>query len=154
MNLDYSEIYILDKKGKTININTELATSETKFFIFNKIFYKDKLLKIFEDNIEKLLNYINFSNYVPTSLTNLNLSNLINYSFLNETNTEQFDRLGTPLSEIKKVYELLVDNIDQGKEKYKNLKIQIKLCDKTKENYNLQFNSLESIYTNISGLYE
>jgi len=73
MNLDPNDVYIIDKNGKTIYTNSLSEINyDSKFFIFNRIFYKEKLVKIYEESIEKInmaYSSINASNIFPPTFT-------------------------------------------------------------------------------------
>lgn len=156
MNLDSNDIYLIDKNGKTIYTNTLSEINyDSKFFIFNRIFYKDKLLKIYEESIEKLnINFssISASNYLPATL--INLMDSYDYITLFEMNSGIFEKNGITLIEIKNIFEFFRECNDSVKKYYLDYKLGNKICDKTRDNYNFQYNSLECIYKNISILYE
>jgi len=157
MSLDANDIYIIDKNGKTIYPNSLSEINyDSKFFIFNRIFYKDKLVKIYEESIEKInmtYNSMSSNNYLPPGLSNL-IESYEYYSTLFELNSSLFEKNGISLSEIKNIFEFFQECNDTLKKSYLEYKIENKVCDKTRDNYNFQYNSLECIYKNISILYE
>ncbi len=165
MNLDPNDVYIIDKNGKTIYTNSLSEINyDSKFFIFNRIFYKEKLVKIYEESIEKInmaYSSINASNIFPPTFNNIiNQNNNANnesyeyFSTLFEMNSNIFEKNGISLSEIKSIFDFFAESIDTFKKCFLDFKIENKICDKTRDNYNFQYNSLECIYKNISILYE
>ncbi len=157
MNLDSNDVYIIDKNGKTINPNSLSEISyDSKFFIFNKIFYKDKLIKIYEESIEKInMTYSSMSanNFLPPTLINL-LESYEYFFTLFEMNPVTFEKNSFSLIEIKNIFDFFNECNDSVKKYYLDYKLENKICDKTRDNYNFQYNSLECIYKNISILYE
>jgi len=156
MNLDPNDIYIIDKNGKTIYTNTLPEINyDSKFFIFNRIFYKDKLIKIYEESIEKInttFSSISANNYLPATL--INLLDSYDYFTLFETNSAMIEINGISVSELKNIFDFFRECNDSVKKYYLDYKLENKICDKTRDNYNFQYNSLECIYKNISILYE
>jgi hypothetical protein len=144
MNIDQNEICLFDRNGKSINLN-EIISQESKFFIFNKVFYKEQLIKIFDENVSKYISSFNNNNIV-----NLEISPL---KFLsNEINT--LDKFNLSENDIKSCDENLVSSFEACKGSFKLIKQNTRICEKMKENYSFQFNSLECLYKNISNLYE
>jgi len=165
MSLDSNDIYIIDKNGKTIYPNSLFEINyDSKFFIFNRIFYKDKLIKIYEESIEKInttYSSINANNILPSVFNNVfnynNSSNNESYEYFStlfEMNSNIFEKNGISLNEIKNIFDFFQECNDTFKKCYLDYKIENKICDKTRDNYNFQYNSLECIYKNISILYE
>ncbi len=160
MSLEQNDIYLLDKNGRTIYFNSiHEVNYESKFFIFNKTFYKDRLVKIFEENVEKIngtlssnnnLNYL--SNFNVNSEFNSNLFDFNSYN--NQTITKLFDKHLLSANDLKKMGDNLTEAFDTAKNHFKAVKINIKVCEKIRDNYSYQYNSLECIYKNISVLYE
>jgi hypothetical protein len=153
MGLEQNDIYLLDKNGKTIYFNTlnEINYDSSKFYIFNKTFYKEQLVKIFEENCDKIVNQFSNINFLPS-----NLMSSVNMLY-NETNLNSLEKTpiaGINVLELRKIYETLVESLEDCKLSYKNFKINSKICEKIRDNYNYQFNSLEGIFKNISNLYE
>jgi hypothetical protein len=163
MSLEQNDIYLLDKSGRTIYFNAlHEVNYDSKFFIFNKTFYKDRLIKIFEENVEKINNtYLSNtnSNFLPTSISNVTIDisslceNLNNCSSANLVKS-YFEKNSISSSELNKLSENLLECFETSKNIFKTLKINVKICEKIRDNYNYQYNSLECIYKNISVLYE
>lgn len=153
MMLDNNDIYLLDKSGRTVYFNQmQEANYDSKIFIFNKTFYKERLVKIFEENIEKLTtNFIsnNNLNYLPPAISGIPDLNL-NDSIL----TSKMEKIQLYPNEIKKVWSELLETYEAAKLVFRSIKMNAKICDKIRDNYSYQYNSLESIYRNISVLYE
>lgn len=161
MSLEQNDIYLLDKNGRTIYFNAMHEVNyDSKIFIFNKTFYKERLIKIFEENIEKIsAPYLSSSNlnFLPASITNHNSilefhQNMFENNSL--TNYSKLDKACFSFLELKKLSENLLENFENAKSIFKSVKVNVKICDKVRDNYNYQYNSLESIYKNISVLYE
>jgi len=151
MNIEPSEIYLLDKTGKTIffsNTN-DINSTENRFFIFNKVFNKDFLLKIFEENIDKLITNIKVN--FPSSFSSFTDTLKI---WTNDHYAKVFDKYGLNFNEMKGIEEFLFEAFNKSKNIFKSIKIQNSIGEKIKENYSYQYNSLECIYKNISNLYE
>lgn len=132
----------------------------SRFFIFNKTFYKEQLIKIFEENVDKInQTHMSSSNssYLPNNMLGANLNQSID-QILNsqsfEQNSKILDKYGITLPELKKLNENLTDSYDNIKGIFKSSKVNSKICEKIRDNYNFQFHSLECIYKNISVLYE
>jgi len=157
MNLEQNDIYIIDKNGKTIYPNAlSEITYESKFFIFNRMFYKDRLIKIYEESVEKINSSIllnNPSNYLPNNFVPFNES-YDYYGTLFDLNSAIFEKNGIQINELKYIFDFMVDSNEELKKFILNYKIDNKICEKTRDNYNFQYNSLECIYKNISILYE
>ena len=157
MSLEQNDIYIIDKNGKTIYPNALADISyESKFFIFNRLFYKDRLIKIYEESVEKLNSSIlinNPNNYLPTNFIPFNES-YDYYGTLFELNSSIFEKNRIQLNELKYIFDFIMDSNEELKKYIVNYKIDNKICEKTRDNYNFQYNSLECIYKNISILYE
>lgn len=144
MNVDQNEICLFDRNGKSINLN-EIVSQESKFFIFNKVFYKEQLIKIFDENVSKYISSFNNNNIV-----NLDVSPL---KFLS-TEASALDKYNLSEGELKTYDEILVASFESSKGTYRLIKQNTRICEKMKENYSFQFNSLECLYKNISNLYE
>jgi hypothetical protein len=146
----------LDKNGKTVYFNSlNEINYESKFFIFNKTFYKEQLVKIFEENVDKINN-----TYLSSSNTNAIPSYILQGIEPLTSNFHSLDskifneKTGMTTQEVKKVHDTLFETFDLVKSSFKNLKMYSKICDKIKENYSYQYTSLECVYKNISILYE
>jgi len=161
LSLEQNDIYILDKNGRTIYFNTMNEINyDSKFFIFNKTFYKDRLVKIFEENVDKINGTFlssNNLNYMPSNiiLAISDFSNLIfDHSTYNNQAVKLFEKHSTSPMELKKIADTLLENFENAKTFFKALKLNVKICEKIRDNYSYQYNSLECIYKNISVLYE
>ena len=144
MGVDLNEICLFDKNGKNLNLY-EIASNESKFFIFNKVFYKEQLVKIFEENVSKYMSNINSSNIINLEVSAIKL--LTNeLPLLEKCNLTEGD--------LKQIDESLISSFETCKSFYRNIKQNSRICEKMKENYSFQFNSLECLYKNISNLYE
>lgn len=165
MSLEQNDIYLLDKNGRTIYFNAMHEVNyDSKFFIFNKTFYKDRLVKIFEESVDKINSVYasnNNLNYLPPNLNsviNQDFASALNdFIFLNSSNspsTKLFEKNSIAPSDLKKISETLIESFENAKNIYKSLKIGVKVCEKIRDNYNYQYNSLECVYKNISVLYE
>jgi len=159
MNLDQNEIYIVDKNGKTIYFHSMHEVNyDSKFFIFNKTFNKDQIVKIFEENVEKIQSTqlsINSGNYMPSIISVINLDSLFDNDFYDGIKDTKFEeKYGISVSELKSLSEGFMETFDTVKTLFKSLKINMRVCEKIRDNYNYQYNSLECIYKNISLLYE
>lgn len=157
MNLDQNDTTIVDKNGKTIYSHSMNEVNyDSKFFIFNKNFNKDQLQKIFDENIEKIqsTHLSNSSiNYLP--IININFDSFFNsslYDLIKDTKLEE--KCGLSNNELKALSESFLETYDIVKSLCKSLKINMRICEKIRDNYNYQYNSLECIYKNISLLYE
>jgi hypothetical protein len=131
---------------------------DSKFFIFNKTFCKDHLVKIFEENVEKIqtthLSNSN-ANYMPSMINLINFDSLFTTSFYEGMKDSKFEEKSGLTSEgLKALSENFVETFDTVKILFKSLKINMRICEKIRDNYNYQYNSLECIYKNISLLYE
>jgi hypothetical protein len=157
MGLEPNDIYLLDIRGKTIYLNDMSEVSpELKYFIFNKTFQKEQLMKIIEENIDKTIsgvgistNFIQPSNSNPPSLPDFNFT----YPII-EQNAKMIEKCGITPNDIKVTYEQISLAYESAKTICKTVKTNLKLCDKIKDNFGYQYNSLECIYKNISFLYE
>ena len=127
---------------------------DSKFFIFNKTFYKEQLIRIFEENLEKFTNTYSSSTSIQNLSTNLYIENYTIQNTLFEQNSKIFEKYGFSMNELKKINDTLLESFESSKLVYKTLKTNNKICEKIRENYNYQYNSLECIYKNISILYE
>jgi len=141
----------LDKSGKTIffSNNNEINSSENRFFIFNKVFNKDLLLKLFEENVDKLISNVKVT--YPSSSSSFTETSRI---WTNDQYARGFERLGLSFPEMKVIEEFLFDANSKSKNIFKSIKVQNSISKKIKENFEYQYNSLECIYKNISQLYE
>jgi len=94
----------LDKSGKTIffSNNNEINSSENRFFIFNKVFNKDLLLKIFEENVDKLISNVKVT--YPSSSSSFTETLRI---WTNDQYARGFERLGLSFPEMKVIEEFL-----------------------------------------------
>lgn len=157
MSLEPNDIYIIDKNGKTIYPNSLGEVNyDSKFFIFNRIFYKEKLIKIYEESLDKInytYNSMNPNNYLPTNLI-LSNESYDYFGTLFEMNSTTFEKNGLQLNEVKYILDYFSECNETVKKYYLRYKIDNKICEKTRDNYNFQYNSLECIYKNISILYE
>jgi hypothetical protein len=126
---------------------------ESRFFIFSKIFYRDQLIKIFEENCDKASNGV-FSNYLPTSMLNISFDSYSVNNPIFEQNAKVLEKYGLHHTDFRKVNEFLADTYDACKISFRNLKINKSICEKILENYKYQFQSLECIYKNVSALFE
>jgi hypothetical protein len=154
MSLEHNDIYLLDKSGRTIYFNSMHEVNyDSKIFIFNKTFYKDRLVKIFEENVDKISHNLLNSNFLPSSFNEISTV-IESLNFFFSSNLNMFEKNGLNLNDFKKLYESLLENFESSKIIFKSVKINMKICDKIRDNYNFQYNSLESIYKNISVLYE
>lgn len=155
MSLEQNDIYLIDKSGRTVYFNSmHEVTYDSKIFIFNKTFYKERLIKIFEENIEKFSHNFLTNSFLPSSL-NESTSIIESLNIIIQSNNANFsEKFGINFPELKKIYENNLELFENAKIAYKSLKINMKICDKIRDNYNYQYNSLESIYKNISVLYE
>lgn len=130
---------------------------DSKFYIFNKTFYKEQLIKIFEENIDKITTtYMANTNtsYFPSAYSTFTYEPINFNNPVYEQNQKVFEKYGISLVDLKKINESFSDNYDMVKLLFRNLKINHKVCEKIKENYNNQYGSLECVYRNISVLYE
>lgn len=157
MSLEPNDIYIIDKYGKTVYPNSLAEINgDTKFFIFNRVFYKEKLIKIFDESIEKIIynyNNVKINNCLPSNLVLFN-ETYDYFGTLFELNANIFEKYGIQISEIKFIFDFFLECNETLKKCYLNYRIENKKCEKTKDNYNFQYNSLECVYKNISILYE
>jgi hypothetical protein len=125
---------------------------DSRFFIFNKIIYKEPLIKIFDENIEKIA-----TSFLSTaSISNLFANYVIEPININNAiyDNKFFEKYGFSTSELRKLNETLLDSFESAKNAYKTYKLNLKLCEKIRDNYSSQYNSLDCIYKNVSSLYE
>jgi hypothetical protein len=127
---------------------------DSKFFIFNKTFYKEQLIRIFEENLEKFTNTYSSNTSIQSLPTNLIIENFNIHNTVFEQNSKILERYGFSINDFKKINDSLIESFKSSKLVYKTLKTNNKICEKIRENYNYQYNSLECIYKNISILYE
>lgn len=153
MNLNKEEIYVLDKKGKTVN--PKEVNQENKFFIFHKTFYKDFLQKQFEESLENFSSYFTKSNYVPSQLMNMKVINSkdliqtkIENSRLSQSDTINIEQLAI-------LNKRILEQMEFAKDNFKKIKIHQKICEKIKEN-NLsnQIKAVSCLVYNITSISE
>jgi hypothetical protein len=156
LNIEHSDIYIVDKNGRTIYLNAmNDITYESKFYVFNKTFYKEQLVKIFEENCEKCAhNYNNQNSNIPSAMTSISFDSFSVNNPIFEQNNKLLEKFGLHHTDFRKINEFLADTFDNVKIIFKNLKTNSKISEKIIDNYKFQYNSLECIYKNISMLYE
>lgn len=144
MNIDSNEICLFDKNGKSINLY-DVNSQESKYFIFNKVFYKEQLIKIFDENVSKYVTNFNNSQQINLEVTPMKI-------MMNEM--PMLEKYNINENDLKVCDDMLINYFDSCKGSCKAIKQNTKICEKMKENYSFQFNSLECLYKNISNLYE
>jgi hypothetical protein len=126
---------------------------ESKFFVFNKTFYKEQLAKIFEENCEKAAGNIN-SNYLPANMLNISFDSYSVNNPIFEQNSKLLEKFGLHHTDFRKINEFLAETYDSVKFYFRNIKANKLIWEKISDNYKLQYSSLEVIYKNITNLYE
>lgn len=149
MDINFNEISLLDYAGKSIFFtNDECNSNENKIFIFNKVYSnnRDSIIKIFEENLDKLIN-----NKLITPNPPFNDTFKI---FFNESYSKSLDKMGLSLNDIKLTDEIIFELYTKSRNLQRNIKIQNSICEKIKDNNQYQYKALECTYKNISNLYE
>ncbi len=124
-----------------------MSSTEKRFFLFNKNFSKETIVGMYNEAIEKLISTAKIN--LPSSFFNYDKLNIGN----NEVYTKSLEMKGLSISELKQTEELYIKAFAKCKSLFRSIKANCYVCDKIKENYSSQYNSLESLYDNISAIY-
>ena len=141
-----NDILIYDNKGNIYNsINKMQFYSNSKYFLYWKKYFKDEINN-YKKNIEKKISNLSF----PLSI---NLNSIPDVDSSMNILKKNSDILSYPPDKIMETYNKMTEFFDKFKNIYKEMKINFKVCEKIKENYQNQYDGLENIFKNNSTLY-
>ena len=141
-----NDILIYDNKGNIYNsINKMQFYSNSKYFLYWKKYFKDEINN-YKKNIEKKISNLSF----PLSI---NLNSIPDVDSSMNILKKNSDKLTYSPEKILETYNKMTEFFDKFKNIYKEMKINFKVCEKIKENYQNQYDGLENIFKNNSTLY-
>ena len=141
-----NDILIYDNKGNIYNsINKMQFYSNSKYFLYWKKYFKDEINN-YKKNIEKKISNLSF----PLSI---NLNSIPDVDSSMNILKKNSDILTYSPEKIMETYNKMTEFFDKFKNIYKEMKINFKVCEKIKENYQNQYDGLENIFKNNSTLY-
>ena len=139
-----TDIENIFSKNNGNNITNITNKKEEKYFIFNKKYAKEPILKMLDESKQKIIS--NYDSHIELDMKNAP-DIYTHYNLLIEKSS-LFKHIEA--NDIKLIYEKMIEFFGKYKDIYQNFKLNSHICEEIKNNYKNQNYSISALLNNIN----